>query len=492
MKRTVLLLSLIMGFVSCSENARKDFLSSNKDVTFDEVKKKSENVDPSIKKNFDKMIKDEGSGNSSDNAIASTNSNSEVSFSLETKSACHVGDIDIILPALKEEASDFLVTLETNDGNKLFSKNIDITDILVRDQLNLVNKLKKTKFTAKVKTPKGVKEGDVFRVNYFACVDSNKNNSCADEKIISTEGFKPQWLTDPSIKKTDVIYYKSLFAYVKNNKLYFTDVKDIESNSVYKDLQGKTSNAQAHDKSPLSFQLVKATSDQKCLSSSGGKDSGSMTDSSNANQDDTIVDNIVEEKEEEDPFANNKHVNSARNAPAKAILGTLFGRKAANALLAARGYGGCFVEGTMIRMANGKDLPIEIVRPGAKVMRSNGTTAMITKMVAGPEKIPVYYLKTQDGREVGVTEGHPMVTLTGIKKAKDLNEWDLLLVEKNNWTGIESIAQRKYDRLVYNFVVEGKTTNDHIIVANGIMTGDLYIQKQLLKKSKDKMFVAKK
>lgn len=469
-------------------------LTGKEKFTFKEgVKHEKKTEHEREKRDFDELLKNEDKG-------VVTLHGSKVRFDLTTESACHVGDLDIVLPALLgDKENKLLVTLETDKGEPLLAKEIDPTKVLIKAQLTAPKKKKKTSFNATVKVPKGIKNGDIFRVNYFVCVDKNQDNICSNENVISTENFQAAWLTDDSVEKTDVIFYKPFFAYVKDNKLHFADVENKRSggDSVFERMQRMTSNLSSEETSPFALKLVKASSQAKCIAGDVEKKKSKTLDEAEvelANKKEEPEDEGIEgsdiaeqsgkgsdqtAEKEKNPLDDNPFVKADRNQIPLEVLGGLFGPDAAKALIAARGAGGCYVEGTMIKIPGGKEVRIESLRPGDRVLRADGRPGIIAEMVAGPEKLPVIYFKTEDGKSLGVTNGHPMVTQKGVIKAKDVLATDSLALENGKLVKITDITKKIYNKDVYNLVVAGNRDVDHVIISNGIATGDLHLQRQL-------------
>ena len=70
----------------------------------------------------------------------------------------------------------------------------------------------------------------------------------------------------------------------------------------------------------------------------------------------------------------------------------------------------------------------------------------------------------------------------GLKPASALKKGDRLPVAAGGFTEITKLTPQKYEGLVYNFALPGDATKDHLVVANGLVTGDLFLQEQLAKK----------
>ena len=145
---------------------------------------------------------------------------------------------------------------------------------------------------------------------------------------------------------------------------------------------------------------------------------------------------------------------------------------------------GCFASDTLILMADGSSKIASDIRSGDLVWNPKTSKAqMIKKVIAGPEQWPLIEVKS-DGKAVVVTGEHPFLTKTGLKPAFQLTATDILL-DGDKETAIESVttqvrAEGEAAPEVWNFELVGSSANDdHYVLANGVMTGDLYLQNKL-------------
>lgn len=151
--------------------------------------------------------------------------------------------------------------------------------------------------------------------------------------------------------------------------------------------------------------------------------------------------------------------------------------------------GGCFVEGSMIEMANGDKKPIELLRKGDKILNGiTGEASVFWKGVAGPEKKPVYRFETSLG-SVTVTEGHPMYTDRGMLMANEVTRSDKLLSKTGEFVAIRDISLELTNQNVFNIELRSEDGTDVAggIVSSGIVTGDLQDQLKLQKLKQDQM-----
>lgn len=149
--------------------------------------------------------------------------------------------------------------------------------------------------------------------------------------------------------------------------------------------------------------------------------------------------------------------------------------------------GGCFAEGTLIKMADGSRKKIEETVRGEFVWNGvNGTPIQIDYGVRGPELKPMFALHF--GKEVvTVTEGHPMFTKRGLIQAKELVASDLVLWEDGSYKKMDKLEQTKpsKDAMVYNLYlkvpVSAEPKDSEVVAGPGLVTGDLRTQQNIAK-----------
>lgn len=149
---------------------------------------------------------------------------------------------------------------------------------------------------------------------------------------------------------------------------------------------------------------------------------------------------------------------------------------------AARG-GGCFVSGSLIRMANGDLKPIEELKKGDEILNGiTGEVSVFARGVKGPEFAPVYEFSTATG-SLAVTEAHPMYTTRGLVPANAVQINDKLLSESGEYIAIEDIKLMLSEKDVYNIELKSLDGTDVPggLISSGIVTGDLDDQEKLQK-----------
>ena len=122
---------------------------------------------------------------------------------------------------------------------------------------------------------------------------------------------------------------------------------------------------------------------------------------------------------------------------------------------------------------------VERLYRGTAITTLLGKQVKTIKHVAGPEEHPVIRIATAAGHELTVTRFHPMMTTAGIKPAVDLTRQDRLVTSSWKPVRIKSLKKIAYSGLVYNFELPGEAELEHLVVAEGLITGDLYLQRRL-------------
>ncbi|SMF83975.1 Hint domain-containing protein [Pseudobacteriovorax antillogorgiicola] len=142
---------------------------------------------------------------------------------------------------------------------------------------------------------------------------------------------------------------------------------------------------------------------------------------------------------------------------------------------------GCFAEGTQILMADGSHKNIVAIKAGDRIWNPVTQKPMaIAFMTSGEEPIPLLKINVQ-GKELSVTGNHPFPTPQGILPAYELTEGSQIRVGET-WTKVDTIEIQKSTSkpIVWNIMIQaGSDLRDHMLMANGIVTGDLLIQSKL-------------
>ncbi|MBL4709527.1 MAG: hypothetical protein JKY48_13920 [Flavobacteriales bacterium] len=138
---------------------------------------------------------------------------------------------------------------------------------------------------------------------------------------------------------------------------------------------------------------------------------------------------------------------------------------------------GCLAKGTMITLADGSTKPVEDF-VGGEMVQSSGKDRQVGATTTGKEFIPIYRIKTENGKKVIISSRHPIPTSDGMKLVRNLKVGDEVTTEEGP-SQISSIIKEKYDQTVHNFTVgdDGDAAEGVAnMYANGILVGDLASQ----------------
>ena len=148
---------------------------------------------------------------------------------------------------------------------------------------------------------------------------------------------------------------------------------------------------------------------------------------------------------------------------------------------------GCFAESTKITMADGSVKPINTIVKGDAVRNPiTGKAVLVDHVVRGPESQPLYRIAWAGG-EVVVTHDHPFpVVGKGVLAARAMRK-DMVLTDISGQaqkiTKITTVAWKTSKPVVWNLYLDaGSDDEDHYLIADGIVTGDLWLQEKIAKK----------
>jgi hypothetical protein len=150
-----------------------------------------------------------------------------------------------------------------------------------------------------------------------------------------------------------------------------------------------------------------------------------------------------------------------------------------------RDHSGCFAMSTNIRMADGKDRPIALLKKGDRVLNPiTGKAVPIIRVIEGPEAKPMLEIGYKNAK-VSVTEKHPFLTKNGLKAAKDLKKGEQVLGVDGKFHPVTTFNVLPIDpaQVVRNITLGDMSTDPiaHMVLADGVVTGDLYLQMSLEK-----------
>ncbi|MCX6101747.1 MAG: Hint domain-containing protein [Proteobacteria bacterium] len=136
---------------------------------------------------------------------------------------------------------------------------------------------------------------------------------------------------------------------------------------------------------------------------------------------------------------------------------------------------GCFTSDTRIRMADGREKLVSKISENDLIWNPlYQSPVKVIKVVKGPEKKALYQLRVAKNRLV-VTEDHPFLTQRGWVRADELDTKDLIMGEGLG-KQILSVKKLSYKKPVFNFELDTDIAEGHMVIANGIPTGDLTTQ----------------
>ena len=144
---------------------------------------------------------------------------------------------------------------------------------------------------------------------------------------------------------------------------------------------------------------------------------------------------------------------------------------------------GCFAETTRIAVDKESSKLVKELKVGDQVWNPlTKKEATITNVSIGPEQLPMLVIKTDD-RQLEVTTEHPMPTQRGLVMAQFLLVHDRIQYgdgSEHEVVAVRSVVESSAKK-VRNFMINPDSSHaeDHMVLADGIVTGDLYLQNQL-------------
>jgi hypothetical protein len=155
---------------------------------------------------------------------------------------------------------------------------------------------------------------------------------------------------------------------------------------------------------------------------------------------------------------------------------------------------GCFAEDTQILTASNQD-GLTASKPAAQITVKDVLIAMAddasvddiklvgrTNGVAmhGPEIPPLFVFTLSNGAKLRVTEHHPMVLADGsVVWASTVKPRSLFMGVDGKPVRVVSIGREHTTGQVYGFETRSDTRIGHVIVAEGVLVGDLKLQDEL-------------
>ncbi|WP_046006537.1 hypothetical protein [Pseudoalteromonas rubra] len=159
---------------------------------------------------------------------------------------------------------------------------------------------------------------------------------------------------------------------------------------------------------------------------------------------------------------------------------------------------GCFEVGTKISAREGKSNAITQVNVEAlfnneqkfDVLAFAETATMsnvhfdleqIEDTTKGPEEKPLVIVHTESGIRIGLSEEHGVLLASGkMTVARNLQAGDDLVKEDGSTDKIVAIESGAENQMVYNLLTTAEEEQGHLVIANGLVMGDLYWQNILM------------
>lgn len=141
---------------------------------------------------------------------------------------------------------------------------------------------------------------------------------------------------------------------------------------------------------------------------------------------------------------------------------------------------GCLAGNVRVRMADGSKRPARDVEIGDRVRLLTGEGTVSEVYTGSEEKL--VRIMTENGRELTLTHGHPVLTRRGWVSARRLNGEDEIVNE-----------ERGYDRIRYIYEVDGGevfnydivSQEEAVLICEGLAVGDNRMQKQCMDAEKE-------
>ena len=153
-----------------------------------------------------------------------------------------------------------------------------------------------------------------------------------------------------------------------------------------------------------------------------------------------------------------------------------------------RWEGGCFPHGVNILTGDGVTYKaIERFSAGESIWNPVLRKAIkILSISEGPEKKALVVVETESARLRASTE-HPMITTRGLLQARDIRVGDVVEDSTGNKVKVRRVSREKPEAglSVINFVLERHgSPHDGLMVAEGLVVGDLIVQHELAARRK--------
>lgn len=143
---------------------------------------------------------------------------------------------------------------------------------------------------------------------------------------------------------------------------------------------------------------------------------------------------------------------------------------------------GCFVPEAKILMSDGTLKEIDSIASGDMVKNPvTGKSMKIKSLIESYEEDPIISILT-DSNTIKVTSGHPILTKSGVLLASKLKLGDLVAIGSDKYESVVKMTLLEEEKQrVVNFRLDTDSIlpEDHYVLADGIVAGDLYLQEYL-------------
>lgn len=120
---------------------------------------------------------------------------------------------------------------------------------------------------------------------------------------------------------------------------------------------------------------------------------------------------------------------------------------------------------------------LAVLEVGADLAEPRLGSALVDRVVQGPEQPKLFVFGLEDGKNLRVTQEHPMVLDDGsVVRARDVRPGDSFARVDGVSLRVSSVSRQAATEDVYNFETRGEESENHVIVANGVFVGDLRLQ----------------
>lgn len=145
---------------------------------------------------------------------------------------------------------------------------------------------------------------------------------------------------------------------------------------------------------------------------------------------------------------------------------------------------GCFPYDAKITLADGREIDAGNVRVGDSLVNPvTGKLSEVIDLREGPEQLPLVeiFFGQQSAR---LTTKHQVLTTAGLKRAINLEVGDRVVNQNYDLLSITEIRHVEVgdNERVVNFILnnyQAEDIHDHLLVSDGIITGDLILQNEL-------------